>query len=106
MYSKFNSLGSIVSHIENAVGEVAYSYPDEFPELVKRARKQGVRDIPGWLADELYNDSDMVCDLAGDALYEFVSAQGEDPRDNAVWNKYVDDLQGYLRHVSLDRLRN
>jgi hypothetical protein len=39
-------------------------------------------------------------------LYEFVSGQGADPRDNAVWNKYVDDLQGYLRHVSLDRLRN
>jgi len=106
MFSQFNSLGSIVSHVENAVSEVAYSYPDEFPELVKRGRKQGVRDIRGWLADELYNDPDMVCDLAGDALYEFVSAQGDDPRDNAVWNMYVDDLQALLRHVSLDRLRN
>ena len=69
MFSQFNSLGSIVSHVENAVSEVAYSYPDEFPELVKRARKQGVRDIPGWLADELYNDADMVNETTTSGSY-------------------------------------
>lgn len=107
MFGQFDSYGSIVNHVETAVSEVAYEdfAFEEFADKIREARKRGVRDVRGWLADELYNDSDLVCDLVGDALYEFVSNQGDDPNKAEDWNKHVDQMQTRLRHVSLDRLR-
>ncbi len=65
---------------QSAVGDIAYDNvdydgnpkewaTDELREKVKKAKKDGVRDIGGWLGDEMYNDPDyldMVADHIGD----------------------------------------
>lgn len=101
------SYNSIAQYVADAVGEMGYGEyaQEEYAPLIKKAKKAGVRDIEGWLADHLYNDAGIVCDLAGDKLYEYVMSLGENPRDKKVWSHHVDELQKYLRHVSLDGMR-
>lgn len=39
-------------------------------EKVEQAIKDGVVDVPGWLADYFYNDIDTLHDLAGDRIHD------------------------------------
>ena len=63
------------SHLQDACGEIACeaSRPGsgfDYAARIRKAKKAGVQDIAGWLADELYNDADTVEDLLGDRLYD------------------------------------
>ena len=99
-----SSYYDIVNYVEQAVSEIAYDpYAREnYKDKIAEGKKRGVRDIRGWLADELYNDSDVVSDLVGDQLYDLiVSTFGEDPADKEVWAKHVAEMQKHLPHVTL-----
>ena len=62
--------------LQDAVGDIAY---DHFPmdpkwqRKVAAAKKAGVTDLKGWLADEYYNDPDTLQDLVGDQIYDAAS---------------------------------
>lgn len=66
------------SYLAEAVGDMAADmvnpssgfFDEIWDRRIKAARRKGVRDIQGWLADELYNDPDTIADLAGDKIYE------------------------------------
>ena len=45
---------------------------------IRQARKDGVKDIQGWLGDEYYNDVDTLRDLAGDRIHDAVYTLGVD----------------------------
>jgi hypothetical protein len=79
------------SYLQDACGDIAYeaSRPGSgygYEAKIRKARKAGVRDIPGWLADELYNDADSIEDLLGDRLYD------ETPGDKDLRNAVLDCL--------------
>jgi len=99
-----NSYHDIVSYVETAVSEIAYDpfAREEYKDKIAEGKKRGVRDIPGWLADELYNDADLVNDLVGDQLYSLISSKyGEDPTDKVVWAKHLAEMNKHLPHVTL-----
>lgn len=63
----------IDSWLQDAVGDMSFDpafLDDEWQEKVRRAKKRGVRDIQGWLADEFYNDVDTIRDLTGDRIHD------------------------------------
>lgn len=72
------------SHLENAVGDMAHTMI-EFPSLaddtwedkVATAKKEDVTDLPGWLADELYNDKDSLSDLMNDHIFDHARGDRE-----------------------------
>ena len=78
------------SHVETACGEIASDMTgsssgfldEEWEKKIKAAKRKGVRDIQGWLADELYNDADTLQDLMGDKIHDLTG--GDDDRYNAV----------------------
>jgi hypothetical protein len=82
------------SHLETAVGEVASDMlspgsgflDDKWKKRINKAKKNGCRDIMGWLADELFNDPDTISDFMGDRIYE--ATNGND----ADYNKVLDVL--------------
>jgi len=57
------------SYLESAAGEVAMDaakYPEpDVKKKIAKAKKAGVRDIEGWLADEFYNDAGFIEDFLG-----------------------------------------
>jgi hypothetical protein len=72
--------------LQDAVGDLAY---DTFPmdakwqKAMKAAKKEGVTDIKGWLADEYYNDIDTLQDLTGDRIFNAateLSMMSDDPK--------------------------
>ena len=67
----------IKSWLEDAVGDAAndiIKYPDDDwhgkKSKIMKAKRQGVADLSGWLADELYNEVSTICDLIGDRVYD------------------------------------
>ena len=69
---------NIAQWLQDAVGDLAYCCDLDFMDStwrkrVKRAKKDGVIDIKGWLADEYYNDVDTLQDLVGDRIYDAAS---------------------------------
>lgn len=71
----------IANHVDAAVGQVAYDNWETFQDMgkcwdeettahIKRLQREGVRDIPGRLADDLYNDADTLQDLMGDQIHD------------------------------------
>lgn len=73
--------------LEDAVGDCAFeasesdivfSYGDKYAKKIKDARRNGVVDLTGWLADELYNDPNVVSDIVGDRLFD--SARTDEDR--------------------------
>ena len=58
--------------LQDAVGDVADCDPmdDQWKKRIKKAKKDGVTDIKGWLADEYYNDVDTLQDLCGDRIFD------------------------------------
>ena len=99
-----NSYSDIVNHVQTAVGEMGYCefMQEEYASKIKKAKRSGVRDIGGWLADELYNDAETVNDIVGDQLYNLISNKyGEDPMDKAVWAKHIAEVNKLMPHVTL-----
>jgi predicted amidophosphoribosyltransferase len=99
-----NSYYDIVNHVQTAVGEMGYcKYTQEdYADLIKKAKRRGVTDIGGWLADELYNNSSVVNDLVADQLFELISSKyNEDPMNQAVWNKHIAEVNKLMPHVTL-----
>ena len=99
-----NSYSDIVNHVQNVVGEMGYDefMQEEYASKIKKAKRNGVRDIGGWLADELYNDAETVGDIVGDKLYDLINAKyGEDPMDKAVWAKHIAEVNKLMPHVKL-----
>ena len=65
----------ILSWIQDAVGDMANEYHsawanDKWNTKIKQAKKNGINDIRGWLADEYYNDVDTLQDLCGDRIHD------------------------------------
>lgn len=60
--------------VQDAVGDMANSYHDfldnKWSKKIKEAKKYGVTDLKGWLADEYYSDPDTLEDLIGDRVYD------------------------------------
>jgi hypothetical protein len=99
-----NSYYDIVNHVQTAVGEMGYcEYTQEdYTDLIKKAKRRGVTDIGGWLADELYNNSSVVNDLVADQLFELISSKyNEDPMNQGVWNKHIAEVNKLMPHVTL-----
>ena len=99
-----NSYSDIVNHVQTAVGEMGYcEYTQEdYADLIKKAKRRGVTDIGGWLADELYNNSSLVNDLVADQLFDLISSKyNEDPTNQAVWNKHIAEVNKLMPHVTL-----
>lgn len=112
------SLCNLVGYVETACSEMAYQmaeYPSDLQPAMKRkfdaAKRRGVTDLSGWLADELYNDPDTVGDIVGDALYDFVYSESghgmAKPGINATYKSHEDEewvasvnyIQKKLSHV-------
>ncbi len=99
-----NSYYDIVNHVQTAVGEMGYCEftQEDYADLIKKAKRRGVTDIGGWLADELYNNSSLVNDLVADQLFELISSKyNEDPMNQAVWNKHLAEVNKLMPHVTL-----
>ena len=69
-----------------AVGDIAYESVDysgniscfcgsELVDIINKGKERGVRDLVGWLADELYN-SPYYVDMIGDRIYELCEEHG------------------------------
>jgi len=69
-----DAANEIISWLQDAVGDVAYSMDEEgddkWNKRIKKAKRNGVTDIKGWLADELYNDVGTLCDMTGDRIHD------------------------------------
>ena len=71
-------LCDVDQYVRDAVGDMASDMlsphsgflDDAWSKRIKKAKKSGCRDLLGWLADELYNDPEALCDLMGDKIYE------------------------------------
>jgi hypothetical protein len=88
--------------LQDAVGDRAYDVvklPGLDPDLdkkIKQAKKRGVTDIAGWLADEQYNDPILLRDLLGDRLYD-------ETRGNKELRNQVLDLMDQGAHAALKK---
>jgi hypothetical protein len=65
----------IINWCADVASDAAYSMADGFMDdkwkrKINQAKKRGVRDIQGWLADEIYNDKDIMHDLIGDRVWD------------------------------------
>lgn len=68
----------IRAHLEAAVGDLAADMlspvggcvDDEWSARITEAKRRKVKDLSGWLADEIYNDPDAIQDLIGDQVYD------------------------------------
>ena len=66
----------IHAFLGDACSDMAHTVDLEFfdgktAEAIKQAKKDGVRDLKGWLADYLYDDRDTLADFAGDKICDF-----------------------------------
>ena len=99
-----NSYSDIVNHVQTAVGEMGYDefMQEEYASKIKKAKRSGVSDIGGWLADELYNDAGIVGDIVGDQLYALIiNKYNEDPLDETIWAKHIAEVNKFMPHVKL-----
>lgn len=78
-------VSEVQSHLETACGEIASDMLSpaggfldyEWGKRIKKAKKNGVQDLLGWLADELYNDAATLQDLMGDKIYDLTNGNEE-----------------------------
>jgi len=77
----------IISWLGSACGDCAYEQYQEY-ELrrnwdsnviakLDKAKENGVTDLCGWLADEMYNDIDLLRCLMGDNLNTYIEEERE-----------------------------
>ena len=74
----------ILSDLQTACGEAAYdcvengaAWDEKIKRKIKKAKKQSIRDISGWLADEFYNDKDFIYDFIGDRVFDYAMGDKE-----------------------------
>jgi hypothetical protein len=64
----------ICNWVQDAVGDMANDYQsfvdDKWTAKIKKAKRNHVTDIKGWLADEYFNDVDTLEDLCGDRIHD------------------------------------
>lgn len=92
----------IRSWVGDAVGDMAANYKDfiwmdsKWKKRVENAKRNGVIDLKGWLADEYYSDPDMMQDMAGDrvhdACYELGVKEYSSPEFKQTFNAICDVL--------------
>jgi len=79
----------IRNRLEVACGEIAYEavqcpFDEKTENKIAKAKKDGVRDIAGWLADEYFNDPDFLSDMIGDWAYD--ATKGDEALVNQVYD--------------------
>lgn len=83
-----NAAHEVSSWIEDAISDIAcgdVQFPDaDTLTKFKEAKKNGVSDITGWYADELYNDVDTLRDLTGDRIYDAAEGNGKEKWENMI----------------------
>ena len=81
-------LGDACSDI--AYGAIRGGFMDkETADKVAKAKANGVTDIPGWYADEIYNDPDTIGDILGDRIHD--AAKGDDKMMVAIAKRIHDN---------------
>ena len=70
----------LASWVESAVNDMAYEQYQLYKEnplypgvkdKVEKLKAEGVIDLPGRMADDMYNDAELLSDLLGDRLHDF-----------------------------------
>jgi len=78
-----NIAGTILGWLQDAAGDMA-GHDEETLKMnvrmdpiarkkIQKAEKDGVRDLCGWYADEVYDDENWCFDLTGDRIYDEAS---------------------------------
>lgn len=83
------------SWIQDAVGDMADAYRhsffgSEYRKKVDQAKKDGVIDIKGWLADEYYNDVAILRDMLGDRVFDEACSITRDSNSPAFELVYIE----------------
>lgn len=68
-----DAVGDMAGHNDSTVDMNLGFVDEKWKKKVAKARKEGVQDVPGWLADEYYNDVDTLMDLSGDRICDAAS---------------------------------
>jgi hypothetical protein len=86
-------VSEVLNYVRDAVGDIASQMlspsgcrDEKWDKRIKRATRNGVQDLLGWLADELYNDADTLSDVMGDHIHELVHG------DEAEFQKVLDAI--------------
>jgi hypothetical protein len=79
-------------YLDDACGDMAHdsmdiTFDEKTTRKIAKARRNGVQDVEGWLADEFYNDVGFITDLIGDRLYD------ESNKDIGLRNEILDELE-------------
>jgi len=101
----------LASWVESAVSDMAYEQHREWEERgwvdpeqkehLDRLKAEGVIDIPGRYADDLYNDAGLLRDLLGDRIYDY----GKTPADRIAIAEALKSLRSFTAwQEALDRL--
>jgi hypothetical protein len=105
----------ISSWVESAIMDVAYDAVRLFEEQgqtfdpaqtkhLKKLKRDGVTDLSGRYADDLYNDAGTLRDLMGDRIFDAVNMLGfgYDNRTifEAVYNRIVEKLGERSNHTA------
>lgn len=101
-----NIARSAIQHAQDAAGEMGYEHsahsdyaePD-IQKKIAKAKKEGVRDIGGWMADEYWNDSDFLQDMLGDKIYE--ECDGDRALQNAVYDHIAKNAHPALKKAMI-----
>lgn len=94
---------ALAGYVEDACGEVAYEQAENpmTPEWSKRVNglaAKGVQDVPGRLADDLYNEAGLIYDLLGDQIHGIENREAvldalEKVRSHTGWKEAIKKLR-------------
>ena len=108
------NVNQIINEVETAASELAYEMYDEYfkngfvydtkaSKRFSEMKKDGIKDIPGSYADELYNDPNFLEDMIGDKIYDAGSTKDERIAIlNAIKNKR--NFEGWK--IAMNNLEN
>ena len=97
---------ALINHLQDACGEIANEctrddasgFMDEAMEAkIKKAKRRGIEDVAGWLADEMYNDADALSDLGGDKLYDLCNG------DRNLYKLVAKSIANGTHHAALKK---
>jgi hypothetical protein len=80
-----------IGYLQDACGDAASGmlecpgWDDKWDGKIKHARKLDIRDIHGWLSDEMWSDADTLEDLVGDHVADL--AGGDEALKNAIYSE-------------------
>jgi hypothetical protein len=61
-----NRIQSACYEMASEINDPVYASDPDLKKKIKEAKKLGVTDVSGWLADEYYNDEDLLADFVAD----------------------------------------